>query len=153
MPPQLRSRGARQQPWKSRFETTWRSAAWAMRSGPPSGSRRAPWWRGLSMPTITRSHSSATPPRASASSPMACGGQKWLLGPRGCGIFYCSQRVLEQIRVTVVGASSVIDEENYLDYNLTFKPDATRFEYGTHNTVGIAGLRGAIELFLEVGPE
>jgi cysteine desulfurase/selenocysteine lyase len=84
---------------------------------------------------------------------LACGGQKWLLGPRGCGFFYCSRRVLDHIRVTVVGASSVIDEENYLDYNLTFKPDASRFEYGTHNTVGIAGLRGAIELFLEVGPE
>jgi len=84
---------------------------------------------------------------------LACGGQKWLLGPRGCGIFYCSHRAMEHIRVTVVGASSVIDEENYLDYNLTFKPDASRFEYGTHNTVGIAGLRGALELFLEVGPE
>ena len=84
---------------------------------------------------------------------LACGGQKWLLGPRGCGIFYCSRRVTDQIRVAVVGASSVIDEENYLDYNLTLKPDATRFEYGTHNTVGIAGLRGAIELFVEVGPE
>ncbi len=84
---------------------------------------------------------------------LACGGQKWLLGPRGCGIFYCSRRAMEHIRVTVVGASSVIDEENYLDYNLTFKPDASRFEYGTHNTVGIAGLRGALELFLEVGPE
>lgn len=84
---------------------------------------------------------------------LACGGQKWLLGPRGCGIFYCSRQAMEHIRVTVVGASSVIDEENYLDYNLTFKPDASRFEYGTHNTVGIAGLRGAIELFLEVGPE
>jgi selenocysteine lyase/cysteine desulfurase len=84
---------------------------------------------------------------------LACGGQKWLLGPRGCGIFYCSRRAMEQIRVTVVGASSVVDEENYLDYNLTFKPDARRFEYGTHNTVGIAGLRGAIELLMEVGPE
>jgi cysteine desulfurase / selenocysteine lyase len=84
---------------------------------------------------------------------LACGGQKWLLGPRGCGIFYCSRRAMDQMRVTVVGASSVIDEENYLDYHLTFKPAATRFEYGTHNTVGIAGLRGAIALFVEVGPE
>jgi cysteine desulfurase / selenocysteine lyase len=84
---------------------------------------------------------------------LACGGQKWLLGPRGCGVFYCSRWVLEQIRVTVVGAASVIDEEEYLDYHLTFKPDARRFEYGTDNTAGIAGLRGAIELFLEVGPD
>jgi selenocysteine lyase/cysteine desulfurase len=84
---------------------------------------------------------------------LACGAQKWLLGPRGCGIFYCSRRAMDQIRVSVVGASSVIDEENYLDYNLTVKPDARRFEYGTDNTVGIAGLRGAIELFMEVGPD
>ncbi|MGH8055669.1 MAG: aminotransferase class V-fold PLP-dependent enzyme [Candidatus Entotheonellia bacterium] len=84
---------------------------------------------------------------------LAAGGQKWLLGPRGCGVFYCSQRMLDQLKVTVVGASSVIDEENYLDYHLTLKPDATRFEYGTPNAIGIVGLRGAVELFLEVGPE
>ncbi len=84
---------------------------------------------------------------------LAAGGNKWLLGPRGCGVFYCARRAMDQLTVTVVGGASVMDEENYLDYHLTLKPDATRFEYGTDNSVGIAGLRGAVELFLEVGPE
>jgi selenocysteine lyase/cysteine desulfurase len=84
---------------------------------------------------------------------LACGGQKWLLGPRGCGLVFCSKNALETLDVSVVGAYSVVDEHNYLDYKLEFKSGATRFEYGTENAVGIAGLHGSLELLLEVGVE
>lgn len=82
---------------------------------------------------------------------LACGGQKWLLGPRGCALLYCSQAALEKLDVSVVGAYSVVDEHNYLDYQLEFKSGAARFEYGTENAVGIAGMRASLELLLEVG--
>ena len=84
---------------------------------------------------------------------LACGGHKWLLGPRGCGIFYCSREALQKIEVSIAGAYSVVDDHNYLDYNLTFKPDSRRFEHGTENAVGIAGLRSSLELIMEVGRE
>ena len=83
---------------------------------------------------------------------VACGGQKWLLGPRGVGVLFCSRAVLDMLDVASVGAYSVVDDHNYLQYDLTFKPDAGRFEYGTENAVGIAGLRGSLELLSEVGP-
>lgn len=82
---------------------------------------------------------------------LACGGQKWLLGPRGCGLVYCSEDALNRLDGSIVGAYSVVDEHDYLDYNLQLKPGAARFEYGTENAVGIAGLRGSLELLLEVG--
>jgi selenocysteine lyase/cysteine desulfurase len=36
---------------------------------------------------------------------------------------------------------------------LTYRKGAARFECGTLNTAGIYGLKAAIDLFLEVGPE
>jgi selenocysteine lyase/cysteine desulfurase len=47
---------------------------------------------------------------------------------------------------------SVNDSTNYLDYDLSFREGALRFECGTLNTVGVYGLGAAIQLFLETGP-
>jgi len=76
---------------------------------------------------------------------------KWLLGPEGIGVFYAAQDSLEKIDVVEAGWMSVVDRSNYLDYNLCFPPNARRFECGTYNAMGIAGLGAAIELLLEVG--
>lgn len=82
---------------------------------------------------------------------LSADGHKWLLGPEGCGIFYCARSAMERIRVTEVGWSSVIHADDYLSYDLSLRPDATRFECGTLNTVGICGLDAALALLLEVG--
>lgn len=84
---------------------------------------------------------------------LASGGQKWLLGPRGCAIFYCSRRALPLIDVSTVGAYSVVDEHDYLNYNLTFKPNSRRFEHGTENAAGICGLRASLELLGRIGAD
>lgn len=81
---------------------------------------------------------------------LAAGAQKWLLGPAGVGILYCRREILDQIRVTVVGADSVINAEDYLNYDFTLKPDSTRFESGTGNRVGLVGLKASLELLFEV---
>jgi selenocysteine lyase/cysteine desulfurase len=39
------------------------------------------------------------------------------------------------------------------DYKLDYREGALRFECGSLNTVGVYGLRAALDLFLEVGPE
>ena len=44
-----------------------------------------------------------------------------------------------------------MNPRDFLNYNLTQKPDATRFEEGSYNSVGLYGLKAAIELLLEVG--
>ena len=82
---------------------------------------------------------------------LAADGHKWLLAPEGAAIFYCNKDRLDQLINTNVGWASVVNPRDFLDYDLTFKPDATRFEEGSYNSIGLYGLNSAIELLLEVG--
>ncbi len=81
---------------------------------------------------------------------LAADGHKWLLAPEGAAIFYCANDKLERLINTNVGWASVVNPREFLDYDLTQKPDATRFEEGSYNTVGLYGLKAAIELLLEI---
>jgi selenocysteine lyase/cysteine desulfurase len=83
----------------------------------------------------------------------AADAHKYLLGPEGVALLYISDRVIDRIKPTVVGWTSVNNYEQYLDYKLDYREGAGRFECGTLNTSGVYGLRAAIDLFLEVGVE
>jgi selenocysteine lyase/cysteine desulfurase len=83
----------------------------------------------------------------------AADAHKYLLGPEGAALFYVSDRVIDRIKPTVVGWTSVKDYEDYLNYDLNYREGAPRFECGTLNTVGVYGLGAAIDLFLETGTE
>ena len=82
---------------------------------------------------------------------LAADGHKWLLGPEGAAIFYCSNEKQNKLINTNIGWASVVNPRDFLNYDLTQKTDATRFEEGSYNTVGLYGLKAAIELLLEVG--
>ncbi|MDW8068069.1 MAG: aminotransferase class V-fold PLP-dependent enzyme [Anaerolineae bacterium] len=84
---------------------------------------------------------------------LACGGPKWLMGPVGVGFLYCRRELLEEMSPPMAGCLSVVGWEDWRDYNLTFLPDARRFDLGGPNLVGMAGLAEAIELLLEAGIE
>lgn len=83
----------------------------------------------------------------------AADAHKYLLGPEGIALLFVSDRVIDRIKPTVVGWTSVKNYERHLDYNLTYRDGALRFECGTLNTAGVYGLCAAIDLFLEVGPQ
>ena len=82
---------------------------------------------------------------------LSADGHKWLLSPEGAGIFFCARRALDQLEVSEAGWMAVVDRSNYMDYNFTLKDDATRFECGSLNTLGICGLGGSLELLLNAG--
>jgi cysteine desulfurase/selenocysteine lyase len=82
----------------------------------------------------------------------AAGAQKFLLGPKGVGLLYLSNRALERVRPTTIGWTAVTNYEDYLPHDLNFRKGAIRFEGGTLNVLGIAGLGEALELFLRAGP-
>ena len=83
----------------------------------------------------------------------AADAHKYLLGPEGMALLYVSDRVIDRIRPTVVGWTSVKNYEEHLDYELTYREGAGRFECGSINTAGVYGLGAAIDLLLELGPE
>jgi cysteine desulfurase/selenocysteine lyase len=82
----------------------------------------------------------------------AAAGHKFLLGPKGVALLYVSDRVLEQIRPTVIGWTAVKNFRDYQIHDFDFREGAARFEGGTLNEVGICGLGHAIDLFLTAGP-
>jgi selenocysteine lyase/cysteine desulfurase len=87
----------------------------------------------------------------------AADAHKYLIGPEGVALLYVSDRVIDRIKPTVLGWTSVKNYEQFshraIDYKLDYRDGAGRFECGTLNTAGMYGLRAAIDLFLEVGPE
>lgn len=83
----------------------------------------------------------------------AADSHKYLLGPEGVALLYVSDRVIDRIKPTVVGWTSVKNYEQHLDYDLNYRDGALRFECGTLNSAGVYGLGAAIDLFLEVGPK
>lgn len=75
---------------------------------------------------------------------------KWLLGPQGIGLLYCSDRALARLKVRTVGWLS-INNPFAFDYRLDLLPDARRFEAGSENAIGVYGLGGTLMLIYEHG--
>lgn len=85
---------------------------------------------------------------------LAAGSQKWLLSAPGTGFLYVRKERLDELEPgAYVGAGSVVDFMNYLDYNLTTPPTADRFSLGTPNIAGALALNASIGLIQEVGIE
>lgn len=85
---------------------------------------------------------------------LSCGSYKWLMGPKGAGFLYVRrERIPELVPGAYVGATSVVDALNFLDYNFTLVESAQRFETGMHNISGIIGLNSTIGLLMEAGIE
>lgn len=82
---------------------------------------------------------------------LAAGGQKWLLGPMGCGVLFVSDEAAGLVHPGGVGWKSVRGENDFFTIRLDFKPDALRFEPGSLNLLGIHGLGEALNLLREVG--
>lgn len=82
---------------------------------------------------------------------LAAGGHKWLLGPRGSGVFYCAEEVLDELQLRAFSWTSVVEPENFSDMAQKPKPSAARFEAGTPNLGGILGLGASAGLIEELG--
>jgi len=82
---------------------------------------------------------------------LCAGAQKWLLGPIGVGFAYVGPRILERLTPLTIGTDSVVRDEEYVEYDLTLKPDARRFEESAPNYPGILGMGAAVNLLLRAG--
>ncbi len=75
------------------------------------------------------------------------GTQKWLMSSQGLSYFYVTEELQNKIDQKNVGWTSVEDPWNLLDYNLTLRSKAERFQTGTLNAFGIAIFDAALNMF------
>jgi len=78
-------------------------------------------------------------------------GHKWLLGPEGCAIFYAHPRLRERLHLLQYGWHMLAERGDYDARDWHPAPDATRFECGSPNMLGIHGLEASLGLLEEVG--
>lgn len=83
---------------------------------------------------------------------LSASGHKWLLGPEGCGVLYIDRDWMHEVEPMEFGWTNLEGFEAYrCDGRL--RPDAGRFECGTLNSVGCAGLRASIEFLNSIGTQ
>jgi selenocysteine lyase/cysteine desulfurase len=82
---------------------------------------------------------------------LAADGHKWLLGPEGAGILFVRREHLTRLRPLGVGWNSVVAGHDYTRIELNVKPECSRYEGGSQNMVGIAGLGASLDLLASLG--
>ncbi|MBL8798146.1 MAG: aminotransferase class V-fold PLP-dependent enzyme [Planctomycetia bacterium] len=82
---------------------------------------------------------------------LAADGHKWLLGPEGLGVFWIRREALDQLHPVGVGWNSVVRARDFSRLDFTLKPHAGRWESGSLNVAGIAGLGASLDLLHEIG--
>jgi cysteine desulfurase / selenocysteine lyase len=87
---------------------------------------------------------------------LACGAQKWLLAPWGSGFVYVRDELVHALEPNVVSWMAVRDSDDFsrmLNYDLTWRENARRFEQITLPYQDFAGFVASLELLHELGPD
>ncbi len=82
---------------------------------------------------------------------LAADGHKWLLSPEGIAVFFCREGVREQLQIHQQGWHMVDDPYQFNRTQWQPSKTALRFEAGTPNTLGQAGMHASIGLLQKVG--
>ncbi len=82
---------------------------------------------------------------------LAADAHKWLLGPCAAGILFVKRDMQELLKPIVHGWHNVKCPDFLTAEEMVYRKDARRYEAGTHNLLGLAGLRAALELAEEIG--
>jgi cysteine desulfurase / selenocysteine lyase len=81
---------------------------------------------------------------------MAFPGFKWLCGPTGIGVFYCSKKAFEILEPPEIGSeSATLSEESIIAY----LDMPSRLQAGFRNFPGAAGLEASLRYILRIGLE
>ena len=81
----------------------------------------------------------------------AAGCHKWLLAPAGVGVLYVRPGLLPDLLPTNVGWNSVTNALKWENIHFDLKNDSSRFEEGTPNILGTAGLLASVRLLEAAG--
>ncbi|WP_455198642.1 aminotransferase class V-fold PLP-dependent enzyme [Kaarinaea lacus] len=78
-------------------------------------------------------------------------GHKWMLGPEGVALFYVREELRPQLKLHEFGWHMLAQSGDYQDKQWEPAADATRFECGSPNMMGIHALHASLGLLLEIG--
>ncbi|RMF18545.1 MAG: aminotransferase class V-fold PLP-dependent enzyme [Gammaproteobacteria bacterium] len=78
-------------------------------------------------------------------------GHKWMLGPEGLALFYVRPEIMDQVRPSEFGWHMVRHRGDYTRKTWHPADDATRYECGSPNMLGIHALNASLSLLLETG--
>jgi selenocysteine lyase/cysteine desulfurase len=91
---------------------------------------------------------------------LTCGAYKWLLGPIGLAFFYINRELQERFPPLAYGWKQISkyvysqDQTRAPDVErCSFFNDARRYEFASLNIQGVYGLRAALRLLEQIGPE
>lgn len=84
---------------------------------------------------------------------LAADAHKWLLGPAAAGILYVRKEIQQYIRPVVHGWHNVKCPDFLTQDEPEFHEGARRYEAGTHNFLGLLGMKAALEMILEIGQD
>ena len=82
---------------------------------------------------------------------LAADAHKWLLGPCAAGVFYVRRDLQDRLAPQAFGWNNVRCPNYVSREPMNLRSDARRYEAGSFNILGIAGLNAALGLLLEVG--
>jgi selenocysteine lyase/cysteine desulfurase len=82
---------------------------------------------------------------------LANGTQKWMLGLQGLAFIYVKKELQDKMKSAPVGWLAVKDAWKLLDFNLTTKETAERFQPGTLNNLGIYAFNSSMKFLKEFG--
>lgn len=82
---------------------------------------------------------------------LAADGHKWMLGPEGAGILFVRASNLDRLEPLMQGWGSLQMASQFRTDQMQLKNDASRFEGGSANHVGIIGLSESLRLLLSLG--
>ncbi|MEI2609323.1 MAG: aminotransferase class V-fold PLP-dependent enzyme [Candidatus Promineifilaceae bacterium] len=82
---------------------------------------------------------------------LVTGGQKSLLAPPGTGFMYVREEVCARMRPHYLGGNSTVDYLHWLNYDPTPLPGTARFNMGTTNVIGLAGMAASLDLLQTLG--
>ena len=78
-------------------------------------------------------------------------GHKWLLTPEGVGYLYLSDRARERIHPTLVGWISVLDPDDYINFDQEWNRGTLAWETGTAPAALLHGFKASLDLLSGFG--
>ncbi len=78
-------------------------------------------------------------------------GHKWMLAPEGCGILYVRRELIPELNDNMAGWCGMKNPQDYDNTDQPYKPNARKFEEGSHNLLAINALGTSLRILMAAG--